>query len=80
MKNKKKLLVSPFTNRIFLAAVKDIGDGKVSVIGNKEDYTDEAIEAVFQHMYDKAEETGFYEYEYPSEGKLQFIRARESTE
>ena len=75
MTNKKKLLVSPLTNRIYLAATKDLGNGRVLAVGNKEDYTDEAIDAVFQHMFYLAEETGFYEYEYPSKGKLQFIKA-----
>ena len=71
----KKLLASPITNRIFLASVKDNGNNTFIVTGKKEDYTDEAINAVFQHMFYLAEETGFYEYEYPSKGKLQFIKA-----
>ena len=75
MMKPKKLLASPITNRIFLASAKDNGNNTVKVTGKKEDYTDEAIDAVFQHMFYLSEETGFYEYEYPSQGKLQFIRA-----
>ena len=74
MSNSKKLLASPLSNKIYLATVKDTGTGK------KEDYTVEAIIAVFQHMFYLAEETGFYEYEYPSKGKLQFIRTKEGAE
>lgn len=75
MSNSKKLLASPLTHKICLATAKDTGNGNAFVTGKKEDYTVEAIIAVFQHMFYLAEETGFYEYEYPSKGKLQFIRA-----
>ena len=78
MSNSKKLLASELTNKIYLTSAKDMGNGNILATGKKEDYTDEAINAVFQHMFYLAEETGFYEYEYPSQGKLQFIRAEES--
>ena len=77
MSNSKKLLASLLTHKIYLATAKDTGNGNILVTGKKEDYTYEAINAVFQHMFDLAEETGFYEYEYPSQGKLQFVRAGE---
>lgn len=75
MSNKKKLLVSPLTKKIYLVSAKDQGNGTFIATGKKEDYTDEAIEAVFTQMMYLAEETGFFEYEYPSKGKLQFIPA-----
>ena len=75
MSNSKKLLASPLSNKIYLATAKDTGNGNALVTGKKEDYTDEAINAVFQHMFYLAEKTGFYEYEYPSQGKVQFVRA-----
>ena len=80
MSNSKKLLASPLTHKIYLASAKDMGNGNVLATGKKEDYTYEAIDAVFQHMFDLAEATGFYEYSYPSKGKLQFIRTKEVSE
>ena len=80
MSNSKKLLASELTNKIYLTSAKDMGNGNILATGKKEDYTDEAINAVFQHMFYLAEETGFYEYEYPSKGKLQFIRTKEGAE
>ena len=80
MSNSKKLLASPLTHEIYLATVKDTGNGNVAVTDKKEDYTVEAVNAVFQHMFHLAKETGFYEYECPSKGKLQFIRTLEGAE
>lgn len=80
MKNKKKLLASAISNKIYLALAKEVEVEKYIVIGEKEDYTDEVINAMFQHMFYLAEETGFYEYEYPDKGKLQFIRSKDEAE
>ena len=80
MSNSKKLLASPLSNKIYLATARNTGNGNALVTGKKEDYTDEAINAVFTHMMYLAEDTGFYEYEYPSQGKLQFIRTKDGAE
>lgn len=44
----KKLMVSPLTGKIYLASVKDMGNGNFLSTGKQEDYTDEAIRAVFE--------------------------------
>lgn len=46
----KKLTVSPITNTIYLATVKPMKDDSTTFViqGKKEDYTDEAIRAVFE--------------------------------
>lgn len=43
----KKLLVSEVTNTIYLGNAKDLGNGNYEMTGKKEDFTDEAIAAVF---------------------------------
>lgn len=72
---RKRLLASELSNKIYLAPAKDLPNGVTLATGKKEDYTDEAIAAVYRHMFYLSEKTGFYEYEYPGTGgKLQFVR------
>lgn len=53
----KKLMVSPITNTIYLTNVKPVGDkpGLFETKGEKQDYTDEAIRAVFQWFMNNCE-------------------------
>ena len=41
--------------------------------------TDEAVRAVFEHMYIKAEETGYYEVSLDGFGTMSFKRVKEET-
>jgi len=54
-----------------------MGNGKFMWTGKKTDITDDAIRAVFEHMYNSAEGTGFYEIIIPGFGKMQFYREKE---
>jgi hypothetical protein len=60
----KKLVVTPLTNTIWWATVDD---KKGMITGNKEDVTDNAIDAVFEHLInmDGFSEKGFAGYEIP---------------
>ena len=60
----KKLVTTPLTNTIWWATVDD---KKGIITGNKEDVTDNAIDAVFQHLVglDTFSEKGFAGYEIP---------------
>ena len=58
---KKRLMVAPLTGKIYLTAVKPIGEKHFQAVGQKEEYTDEAIRAVFEWFMHHAEETGHYD-------------------
>ena len=66
----KKLLVSDITNTIYLANAKPVKDhpGLLETVGEKQDYTDAAIAAVYQWFLNhcKAEESGMYQIRFPS--------------
>ena len=60
----KKLVVTPITNTIWWATVNE---EKGMITGNKVDVTDNAVDAVFQHLMglEGFEEKGFAGYEIP---------------
>jgi len=63
----KKLLVSEVTNTIYIGNAKDLGNGNWEMIGKKEDFTDEAIAAVFDWFmrnFKKNEPNNAYEIRY----------------
>jgi len=63
----KRLMVSPLTGKIYLTSVKDIGNGNFLSTGKQEDYTDEAIRAVFEwfmHQIKNAENANGYTIRY----------------
>jgi len=67
----KKLMVSMLMNKIYLTNIKQDKDNpKISIAtGKKEDYTDEAIRAVFEwfmNEHKKNEPNQAYEVKFPS--------------
>lgn len=64
----KKLVVSDITDNIYLCKTKPVKDhdGLIEVVGEKEDYTDEAIRAVYRWFLNhcRAEESGMYQIRY----------------
>ena len=60
----KKLVTTPLTNTIWWATVNE---EKGMITGNKEDVTDNAVDAVFQHLIglEGFAENGFAGYEIP---------------
>lgn len=80
-----KLGVSPITNNIYAGRSKPskFNPKILEWVGKKTDVTEEAIKAVFQHMYNAAEETGFYSVSIEGYGVMSFERmpkAIDSTE
>jgi len=69
--SKKKLVTTPLTNTIWWATVNE---EKGMITGNKEDVTDNAIQAVTDHLIGKESfvEKGFagYEYDKKDGGKI----------
>jgi hypothetical protein len=53
----KKLVVSPITNTIYLTNVKEHKDGWLESIGEKQDYTQEAVRAVYEWFLNQAKES-----------------------
>ena len=67
--------VSPLTSRIYAGKSKLLPNGKgFEWVGKKEDVTDEAIRAVFELMWLKAEKTGAYQIAYPGFGTMTLKR------
>lgn len=68
----KKLVTTPLTNTIWWATVNE---EKGIITGNKEDVTDNAIDAVFQHLIglDKFKETGFAGYKIPKKDSDEYV-------
>lgn len=67
--------VSPITRKIYAGKSKSLLNGKGQQwVGQKRDVTDEAIKAVFEYMYLKAEKTGFYEIGIEGYGVMAFAR------
>lgn len=62
----KRLMVSPLTGKIYLTAVKEMKDGLFLATGQKQDYTNEAIRAVYEWFMQqaKASNDGFYQIQY----------------
>ena len=72
--------VSPITHTIYASKSKPLKNGKGRVwVGRKEDVTDEAIGAVFTHMFYKSEETGYYEFKLDGYGTMSFSREKEAS-
>jgi hypothetical protein len=57
----KRLMVSPLSSKIYLTNVKETKEGYFQAIGQKQDYTDECIKAVFESMMNLAQDAGYYE-------------------
>lgn len=68
----KKLVTTPLTNTIWWATVNE---EKGIITGDKKDVTDQAIDAVFQHLIgqDKFKETGFAGYEIPKKNSEDYV-------
>ena len=67
--------VSPLTYTIYAGKSKPLKNGKgFQWVGKKTDVTDEAINAVFEYMYLKAKETGYYEITIEGFGSMKFDR------
>ena len=66
--------LSLLTNEIYAGKSVDCGKGLKKWVGKKHNVTDEAIKAVFQYMYCKAEETGHYEISVDGFGAMVFAR------
>lgn len=68
----KKLVTTPLTNTIWWATVNE---EKGIITGNKEDVTDNAIDAVFQHLIgqDGFKEKGFAGYEIPKRDSEDYV-------
>ncbi|GHU56898.1 hypothetical protein AGMMS49975_21160 [Clostridia bacterium] len=64
----KRLVVNQITRQIVLTNLKDLGCGKFQSIGKAEDYTDEAIRAVFEWFMLYVKETGDKPYQVDYEG------------
>lgn len=65
----KKLLVSDLTDTIYLANAKPVKghDDLFETVGEKQDFTDEAIKSVYQWFLNhcRKEKSGFYQIRFP---------------
>lgn len=68
MKKNEKLVISPISNTIYWAEVKELGDGLAECTGEKRDVTMNALKVVYQWFLDKAheEESGIYRIRFGS--------------
>lgn len=68
----KKLVVTPLSNTIWWATVNE---EKGMITGNKVDVTDNAVDAVFQHLMglEGFEEKGFAGYEIPKRDSAETV-------
>ena len=81
----KRLMVSPLTNKIYLTNVKEDKkhEGLYIAQGEKQDYTDEAIRAVFEwfmHKLDNECPDGAYQIRFPNVPYVLEMRKEESDE
>ena len=67
---KKRLMVAPLTGNIYLTAIKPMEEGHFQAVGQKQDYTDEAVRAVFKWFMYHAEESGHYDITFGNGWKL----------
>jgi len=65
---------SPINNAIYAGKTKPSKHGGLEWVGKKEDVTRDALRAVFEHMFTRAEETGIFEITAPDYGTLRFER------
>ena len=78
----KRLMVSPITNTIYLTNVKELKDGVFVGTGEKQDYTNEAIAAVYEWFLNHAKESedGVYRIKYGENPWLEMrMDAKEDT-
>lgn len=70
--SKKKLVTTPLTNTIWWATVNEENG---IITGNKEDVTDNAIDAVFQYLVglEGFDEKGFAGYEIPKKNSDEVV-------
>ncbi|RKI83828.1 hypothetical protein D7V90_08020 [bacterium 1xD42-87] len=68
----KKLVTTPLPNTIWWA---NVNEEKGIITGDKKDVTDNAIDAVFQHLIgqEKFKETGFTGYQIPKKNSEEYI-------
>ena len=72
---------SEITGTIYAGKSKPTGDGSIRRwVGEKTDVTDEAMRAVFEHMYIKAEQTGCYGMVVAGLGAMTFKREKEENQ
>ena len=71
------LCVSLLTNEIYAGRIKQLENGLCKWAGKKEDVTEKAIRAVFEYMYNAAEETGMYQIRIGDYGVMTFERNKE---
>ena len=74
--------VSPF-GKILTGKSRPLPGGKNGQriwVGKTTDITDSVIKAVFEHMYIKAEDTGYYEITIEGYGVMKFERQKETNE
>lgn len=62
----KRLLLSPLTGKIYLTNAKEIEGGFLRAVGEKQDYTDEAIRVVYEWFLHNATQSndGFYQIKF----------------
>lgn len=74
-----KIGCSWLSNTIYAGSTRKCKDGFEAWI-KKEDVTEQAIRAVFEHMYNKAMETGYYQISFEKFGTMSMTRkdAKES--
>ena len=79
MANKKKMGVSPITNKIFYGTVNE---QKKMWVGNKTDVTDMAITSVFEWFYNQMKNHEEFSINYPDvEGyELKMVRTETESE
>jgi hypothetical protein len=79
MKRELNMGVSPITYQIYAGRSKpDPKNPKYMMwVGAKTDVTDEAIRAVFEHMWLQAEKTGAFEIKFPGYGTMTLVRKKE---
>ena len=64
-----KIGCSILSNTIYAGNTRQTKSGEIWT--KKEDVTELAIRAVFEHMYSKAKETGYYSIRFEGFGKLE---------
>jgi nucleoid DNA-binding protein len=69
----KRIGVSSLTNTIYSGTTR-IDKKGFELWVTKEDMTEQAIKAVFEHMYNNAKETGCYEISIKGFGRMTFTR------
>lgn len=80
----KKLVVSDLTDKIYLCNTKPVKDNDkiIEVVGEKQDYTDEAIGAVYQWFLNhcRNEESGMYQIRYGDKPWLTMMMDKKSND